>query len=109
VFSGELRVRMSVPAWPAPNRAGYRRRVLERWGHSNVQCSSSCNALGARHQGHALRDYSGPSVTQPDVQCPGGASLCATCAQSLIRLMSWLYGMLVRPEYKTAGLQCECE
>jgi hypothetical protein len=23
VFSGELRVRMSVPTWPAPNRAGW--------------------------------------------------------------------------------------
>jgi hypothetical protein len=31
-------VRMSVHACPAPKRAGYRRRVLERWGHSSVQC-----------------------------------------------------------------------
>jgi hypothetical protein len=32
------RVRMSV-AWPAPNRVGYRSRVLERWG------TPTCNAL----------------------------------------------------------------
>jgi hypothetical protein len=37
-------------------RAGYRRRVLERWGHSSVQCNSSCKAPGVWHQGHALHD-----------------------------------------------------
>jgi hypothetical protein len=67
VFSGEQGAHVCSHRWPAPNRVGYRRRVLERWGHSNVQCSSSCNASGARHQGHALRDLGtlrGPSVAQ---------------------------------------------
>jgi hypothetical protein len=42
VLSGEHSALMSVHACPAPKRAGYRRRVLERWGHSSVQCNSSC-------------------------------------------------------------------
>jgi hypothetical protein len=71
------RVRMSVPTWPAPNKARYRRRVLERRGHSNVQCSSSCNALGARHQGHALRDLGTLGLA-----CRG-RSMCCACHTKL--------------------------
>jgi hypothetical protein len=41
--------------------------VLERWGHSSVQCNSSCKAPGVWHQaGHALHDLGtlGRNVTQ---------------------------------------------
>jgi hypothetical protein len=64
VLSGEhSRAHVSVHARPAPKRAGYRRRVLERWGHSSVQCNSSCKALGVWHQGHALHDLGTLGVT----------------------------------------------
>jgi hypothetical protein len=58
VSSAVNRVRMSVPTWPAPNRAGSTGGGCsgKMGALPNVQCGSSCNALGARHQGHALRD-----------------------------------------------------
>jgi hypothetical protein len=48
VFSGEQGAHVCSHLVSSNYRAGYRRRVLERWGHSNVQCSSSCNALAGR-------------------------------------------------------------
>jgi hypothetical protein len=77
--------------------------VGTRWGHSNVQCSSSCNASGARHQGHALRDLGTLGLAWRR------RSMSRWCefVRNLIRLMSWLYGMLVA-RIQEAGLQCEC-
>jgi hypothetical protein len=92
---------MCVPTWPAPKRAGgYRRRVLERWGHPSVQCSSSCNALGARHQGHALRDLGTLGPVWRRRSMPRWCEF----VRNLIRLMSWLYGILVA-RMQEAGLQ----
>jgi hypothetical protein len=33
------------------------------WGHSSMQCNSSCKASGVRHQGHALRDLGTRGLT----------------------------------------------
>jgi hypothetical protein len=84
-FSAVNRVRMSVPTSPGQQSEQGRRipeaGVGKMGALPNVQCISSCNALGARHQGHAhcvIWELWVLSVMEA-VQCQRpGASLCAT-------------------------------